>query len=1013
MRKFYLIVLLFLSLGLNFSFADQHQGNNYKSLLRAYNDLKTFYSEEYDSDNVLLEEIIKDRSSEISTRQFVDLQRKVLLSNPALDFEKILFVKRKSDPADLGLPQNWQGNSSLNPKDYNDVLCSLELKSGTTQKLFSASYPTFIGDVDLHFDAEKMLFSMADESGRWGVYELGFGELNPKLLPLITENEVYNYDACYLPDGIVVFCSTAPITGVPCVQGSSHITNLYLWKKDTDTIRRLTFEQDHNWCPTMLPNGRILYLRWEYTDLPHFASRILFHMNPDGTNQVEYYGSNSYWPNSLFYARPIPNSEGKFVGIVGGHHGVRRMGELVLFDSQKGKFEADGVIQRIPGWGKKVEPIIYDQLVDNSWPKFLHPFPLNEKCFLVSCQPSPKANWGIYLVDIFDNMLLLKEEPGFALFEPIPIKPTTRPPVIPDRVRLAENTSTMYISDIYQGEGLKGVPRNVVKKLRLISYNFAFYGIGGQQNRVGLDGPWDVKEILGTVLVETDGSAFFTVPANTPISIQPLDENNCSVALMRSWTTAMPGEKQSCVGCHETQSNGVVNTTSMASQKDPCSIIPWYGPRRGFSFKREVQPVLNAYCIQCHNASAEIPDFATTHEVHPEAINDGYRNGTQFSLSYLALRKFVRTPSIESDMHLLPAYEFHANTTRLVQVLTTGHYGVELDLESWDRIVTWIDLNAPYHGTWTEMVGPAKTDSFRDLRQALNQKYANLDYDPEAVPQINVEIKSIKAHGLTQSPKAISQFLIDPDENNIANKLVLQLADDISLQLKRIPGGQITNLNTGEFADFNNGFWMGQFEVTNEQFAQFDPDHDSRLEHGDFLQFSEEGRGWALNKANQPVVRISWERAMEFCSWLSERSGKQVTLPTREQWQFALETNNPEWKDSFALHANLADESLSNLDSYEFDHPYIVLQPWRPSIRSVNDGFRVSAPVGSYLPNQLGLFDMIGNVAEWTLSENQKIKSAVGGSWYDRPQVALETNSPKYYPWQGVYNVGFRVVVLD
>ena len=181
-------------------------------------------------------------------------------------------------------------------------------------------------------------------------------------MPLIHEPDVDNYDACYLPDGNILFGSTAPFTGVPCVTGASHVANLYRLERNTGAIRRLTFDQDHDWCPTVLNDGRLLYLRWEYSDIPHFASRILFHMNPDGTDQKEFYGSGSYWPNSMFYARPIPGPATQFVAVVGGHHGVPRMGELVLFDPARGRFEADGVIQRIPGRGKKVEPIILDEL---------------------------------------------------------------------------------------------------------------------------------------------------------------------------------------------------------------------------------------------------------------------------------------------------------------------------------------------------------------------------------------------------------------------------------------------------------------------------------------------------------------------------------------------------------------------------------------------------------------------------------------------------------------------------
>ena len=60
-------------------------------------------------------------------------------------------------------------------------------------------------------------------------------------------------------------------------------------------------------------------------------------MNPDGTDQKEYYGSSSYWPNAMYWTRPIPGGAGKVVCVISGHHGVSRMGELLIFDPSKGR----------------------------------------------------------------------------------------------------------------------------------------------------------------------------------------------------------------------------------------------------------------------------------------------------------------------------------------------------------------------------------------------------------------------------------------------------------------------------------------------------------------------------------------------------------------------------------------------------------------------------------------------------------------------------------------------------
>lgn len=425
-------------------------------------------------------------------------QREALLANPLLDFDRLLLIRRRAtvenpvkepavDPkkgkrkkvkkpkAKLGLPQNWQGNCSLPKTGYDNEIALLSPISpdGKLTTVFRPPGGAFVGDVDLHFDADRMRFSMPSKAGTWQVFEVGVDGGALRQVTPGDRDDVDNYDACYLPDGRILFTSTANMQGVPCIGGKGDVANLARLETDGKTVRMLAFEQDHDWCPTLLSNGRVLYTRWEYTDTPHYFTRLLMSMNPDGTNQVEFYGSNSYWPNALFYARPIPGHPTQFAAIVSGHHGVPRMGELVLFDAARGQHEADGAIQRIPGRGQKVEPIIRDGLVNGSWPKFLHPYPLSDKYLLVACQPGPKASWGIYLADVFDNLVLIKELPGNAPFEPIPLERTPRPPVIPDRVNLARKDATVYVVDVYRGPVLAGVPRGTVKNLRVISLTVA------------------------------------------------------------------------------------------------------------------------------------------------------------------------------------------------------------------------------------------------------------------------------------------------------------------------------------------------------------------------------------------------------------------------------------------------------------------------------------------------------------------------------------------------------------
>ena len=964
------------------------------------------------------------------------LRRDALSANPLLDFEKLLLVRRKADR--MGLPQNWQGNCSIDARGYDNQIATLApVRSGSkVSTLFQPEQGAFVGDVRLHFDATRMLISMPNRQGRWRVHELGSDGRGLRQVGADEPADVDDYDACYLPDGRIIYCSTRCFHGVPCVGGGDNVANLFLMDADGKNVRQLTFDQDHDWCPTVLNNGRVLYTRWEYSDTPHYFTRLLFSMNPDGTNQAAYYGSNSYWPNSTFYARPIPDHPTKVVAVVSGHHGVQRMGELVVFDPAVGRFEAKGALQQIPGFEKPVKPIIRDELVNDSWPKFLHPFPLSEKHFLVSCKPTPQANWGIYLVDTFDNFVLLAEESGYALLEPVPLRPTATPPAVPDRVDLTTDKAVVHIADIYAGEGLRGVPRGTVKKLRIYEPYYAYPGMGGHIN-IGIDGPWDGRRIWGTVPVESDGSANFKAPANTPLAVQPLDADGKALAVMRSWFTAMPGETVSCIGCHESQNQTPSRSMNQAVLRKPAAIEPWYGPPRGVSFKREVQPVLDRSCVGCHHGeSSSRPDLRVAGE-------NRFRN---FTPSYVALHPYVRRPGPESDYHVQQPLEWHASTSELVQMLEKGHHNVTLDRESWDRLITWIDLNVPDHGTWRES---AQATPLMQRRLEMRTLYGRRPEDPEVIVPVSFQQNEYvpgKLEFIAPPPEAkreaktpeVVGWPFDAEQAAQRQKaaalpptLKLELAAGVAIELVLIPAGEFVMGSADGPADeyppaavkIARPFYMSRTEITNAQFAACDPAHDSA-----FISMTakdQNHRGHAVNSPQQPVVRVTWQQAQEFCQWLAARTGRQVNLPTEAQWEWAARAGTQtatyygDVAADFARSANLADASLGHLASGDSPH-------WHPRVDAVNDGAMVTTQVGRYQPNAWGLCDMIGNAAEWTRSAYRPYPNGTdgrddpaasgakvvrGGSWYDRPYRATASYRLHCRPWQRVFNVGFRVIV--
>lgn len=974
--------------------------------------------------------------------------------NPAVDFDELLFIRRKGPS---GLVANWQSNSKAPKRGYDNALFRLNVRDpeAAPKEVFRPEGGAFIGDVDLHWGAERALFSsIGKANGAWHVFELDLKTGQARQVTRDDAPDINHYDACYLPDGRIALTCTALNYAVPCVNGDTPVANLFRVNADGSGLEALTSDQEHAWCPMVMADGRLLYLRWEYADIPHSNSRMLFACNPDGTNQRAFYGSNSFWPNALFYARTLPGSNARFVGIATGHHGVARVGECVLFDATLGREEAQGAVQRLPGFGRRVEPIVRDQLADASWPKCLHPYPLDADNFLMARQPAPGAPWEIVLIDRFDNAIALRREAGAYLFEPIPLRREPTPPVIPDRVRPGQ-PATLYVADLYQGPGLQGIPRGTVKALRVYTYTYGFRGLGGLYGSIGVDGPWDMRRILGTVPVRADGSAFFSVPANTPIALQPLDAEGKALQVMRSWLLARPGETLACVGCHEPIAAAAAPAPVVRGSPD--AITPWRGPARNYTFAREVQPVLDKRCVGCHDGTKAQPDLRGDRMV-PRGTWDSAMHGRhwggflgKFSEAYVALHRFVRHPGIESDIRLQPPMEWHADASELILRLRKGHHGVTLDAEDWDRLITWIDLNAPYHGRWSDLAGePARTlEAIRAERRARFLGVAeNHEADPlPPAPKVAFIPPAPEPSPAPDEP-APEGWPFDPATKRQEAPMTVDLGNGATLTFRHVPGGAFLMGSATGFPDERPrtaqrvaDFWLTEAEVTNAAFRAFKATHDSFVEDRHGYQFGV--TGYDVDGDDQPAVRVTWREAQAFCDWLSRKTGRVCRLPTEAEWEYAARAGHdtPFWwgkeADDFGPYANLADLNLH----YFSGNPYV--QDWRkaayrnlksradqwiPRVGTVDDGGFLSEPSGRWRPNPWGLRDLHGNVAEWTLSQERPYpyraddgrndpapsetrRIVRGGSWNDRPALATASFRRAYREWQPVHDVGFRVLM--
>jgi hypothetical protein len=425
----------------------------------------------------------------------------------------------------------------------------------------------------------------------------------------------------------------------------------------------------------------------------------------------------------------------------------------------------------------------------------------------------------------------------------------------------------------------------------------------------------------------------------------------------------MPGEAVSCVGCHEQTNSspgaerfktagwdesssptgtgktvgkmvGLEDSSHPTGSGEPSRIKPWRGPVRGFSWDREVQPVLDKFCVGCHDGRTQ-PDGKTPPDLRRAEPKAMPLAQAPFPPSYYVLRRFVRSPGIEGDPRVLPPADYHVDTNPLVRMLRKGHHNVRLDEEAWDRLITWMDMNAPAYGTWLEIPtvrGNAAVCRYRDRRNELLRRYGGIDDDPEAVldaPSSPISPVMPPPEAAPTPPERFAGWPFTAGEARrrqaaaSATEMEIDLGSGVKMQLARIPAGEFIIGDPAGYGDerpacrvkIDRPFWMGKVEVTNEQYARFDPGHSSGLEPMIWLKWTWEDYA-DLSQPRQPVCRVSWEQANAFCQWLSQKSGRRFSLPNEAQWEWACRAGTdtalsfgPMGTDS-APFSNLADASL-------------------------------------------------------------------------------------------------------
>ena len=698
------------------------------------------------------------RLDEVDEKGFEKLQREALLANPLLSDRPLLFVVRHPDRVGT---HEYLGAHTF--RRNGSALKLLDLKTGKTRTLVE-NPDGVIRSPCVHFGGKRILFSM-NKKGNFHIFEINTAAAAASksgvcpVKQLTSAPDVSDVDPIYLPDGGIVFASSRQLKVVPC--DTQIVPQLFRMTGNGANIHQITRSLVHENQVSLMPDGRILYSRWDYVDRNFADGHGFWATNPDGTNQVIVWGNNTAHPSAGWSARVIPGS-GRLLCILGTHHGslggalaildpakaidgyssiVRtwpahvkdRFTNLEKLDMAKEKKRARAVWKAIETWPAEARRLVKEDpnLRIHRWedtqrdvkPWYDTPWPLSDsatgstrsgrsglgagKYFLCARAPHRGRKSEIRLVDIFGNNVAIHGE-GPGCYSPMPLVPSKKPTVMAPRRDYGNGDGHFYVQDVYVGTHMKGVKRGAVKYLRVIEVPDKVGLSRGWWNCLGSQSPavnwsdFNTKRILGTVPVAQDGSAYFAVPSDRFVHFQLLDTDGMMIQSMRSGTSIHSGETLGCIGCHESRltTSPSFDRTSLPGsvRRKPSILEPWYGPTRRYSYVKEVQPVLDRHCLKCH-------DFGN--KGARKVILSGDKT-LSFNFSYVELwrKGYVGAIGAGPAGHL-PAYSWGAHGSRLIEHLRKGHQKVKLSREDLDRLITWVDLNGPYYPTTCSTDGGA------------------------------------------------------------------------------------------------------------------------------------------------------------------------------------------------------------------------------------------------------------------------------------------------------------------
>jgi hypothetical protein len=594
-----------------------------------------------------------------------------------------------------------------------------------------------IRDPCVSYDASKIAFAWLKDNNGYHIYELDTGT---KTAVALTKDNiaaaVSDFEPCYLPNGDIVFNSSRCFSQVP--RSFNIISNLYLINSKGKYLRRIGYDQGPTFYPTMMSTGRVIYSRWEYNDRNASGCFGIFSMTPDGCRQEEYFGNQTSKPEALPQAREIPGTSGKMMCIMTGHSSLY-CGDLCIIDpniAQNGISAIQAIAPKRP---------IAQALTDNGVPEerklFQNPYPINKTWFLISYRIDITSKYRIFLMNIDGERELLAFDSSMSVSQPIPLVSRPKPSIPRYQADYAKTTGDLLIANAYSGMGIDTsvIKKGTIKKIRVIELEYPIYPWFGNTGSAAYictpvarwGGSRAAKRIVGEMPVESDGSSAFIVPARKPLYFQLIDTNGCMVQSMRSWVTLQPGEKFSCIGCHEGPNATPPIVLPIAITPKP--LEPFFDIQNDFlHYPKHIQPILDKNCVSCHGDSSESGldlrgDSFWTGDLTGDADNKpacrywtkSYYTLTDSVNGFSGTGRYVNFISIFSRAEGLPADTVGSHKSPLIAKLRNGHSDLKLSKEEMGKLCAWIDLCIPHSGYFTDDMKPADSAAYTEREQKL------------------------------------------------------------------------------------------------------------------------------------------------------------------------------------------------------------------------------------------------------------------------------------------------------